>query len=293
MGRCNSQRAPGLAQVRPDQINQHAKAGTKARPPAASFWFLAEFVIMNKKLSERINEGRAFAERAQALLSATADVGRKRVEEAGRGLAAALERGRQVCGTVRSKMVESANSRRGSAVKTLISLLVVVSGGLTSACSATNDVPEAPGGIVIARSGHQSASRSLPGVVTTTLSENVLLQLAVKGVDTNSLNASSNGNSLELGQQPASTNSVLAKERTPFGPLDITAITRVNQRREYFSDHDKYGGILYRAYRADNPLELLNPFVPREYGRRDTAELLRDPNTGVPSGFSLFSIRFK
>jgi len=95
------------------------------------------------------------------------------------------------------------------------------------------------------------------------------------------------------GQHPASTNGVPAEERTALEPVDVAAITRVNQNQEYFSDQDKYGGILYKAYRADNPLQLINPFAPGEYGQSEAAELQRDRTTGVPSGLSVFSIRFK
>ncbi|HTL57126.1 MAG TPA: hypothetical protein VL361_15700 [Candidatus Limnocylindrales bacterium] len=182
---------------------------------------------------------------------------------------------------------------RGSVVKTLISLLVVVSGGLTSACSATNDALAAPGGTVIARSGHQSASQSRPGVVTTPIRDNVLLELWAKGMDTNCLNTSGNEKLSTPGPQPTPTNSVPPEERTALGPVDMTAIPRVNQRRENFADQHKYGGILYTAYNADNPLQLINPFAPREYGQREAPELPRDLSAGVPSGFSLFAIRFK
>ena len=178
-------------------------------------------------------------------------------------------------------------------MKTLVSLLVVLSCGLRPAFGATNDACGTPGGTVIAPSGHTSASQSPPGGVTTTIPEYVLLQPAVKGRDTNSLNASSNGKLSTPGQQPAPTNSVPPEERTALGPVDVAAVTQVNQRREYFSDEDKYGGILYRAYRADNPLQLINPFAPREYSQSEAVELPRDPITGVPSGVSVFSIRFK
>jgi hypothetical protein len=176
---------------------------------------------------------------------------------------------------------------------TLVSLLVVLSCGLRPAFGATNDAHGTPRGTVIAPSGHKSASQSPPGGVTTTIRENVLFQHAVKGMDTNSLNASSNGELSTPGQQPAPTNSVPPEERTALGPVDMAAFTRVNRRREYFSDQDKYGGILYRAYTADNSLQLINPFASREYGQSEAAEIPRDPIRSVPSGFTVFSIRFK
>jgi len=121
-------------------------------------------------------------------------------------------------------------------MKTLISLLVVLSCGLRPAFGATNDARGTSGGTVIALSGRKSASQSPPGGVTTTIRENVLFQPAIKGIDTNSLNASSNGKLLAAGQQPALTNSVPPEERTASGPVDVAAVTRVNRRREYFSD---------------------------------------------------------
>jgi hypothetical protein len=182
---------------------------------------------------------------------------------------------------------------RGSAMKTLVSLLVVLGCGLGPAFGATNDVHGTPGGTVIALSGHKSASQSAPGGVTTTIREYVLSQHAVKGLATNSLNASSNGKLLAIGQQQALTNSVSPVERTALGPVDLATVTRVNQRNDYFSDQDRYGGILYKAYTADNPFQLINPLAPREYGQSEAAELPRDRITGVPGGFPVFSIRFK
>jgi hypothetical protein len=251
---------------------------------------------MDKQLSAKsanTNEGRPFAEDAQAWLTATAEVGGKRVEEARKRLAAAAERGREVCATVRSKVVASAKATRGSAMKTLVSLLVVLSCGLRPALGATCDAHGTPTVTVTAPSGHKSASQSPSGSVTTTIPENVLFQHAARGMDTNSLNASSIGKLSTPGQQPAPTDSVPPEDRTAFGPADVTAVTQVNRRREYFSDQDKYGGILYRAYTADNPLQLINPFAPQQYGQSEAADLPRDRLTGVPSGLSLFSIRFK
>jgi hypothetical protein len=94
-------------------------------------------------------------------------------------------------------------------------------------------------------------------------------------------------------QLPAPTNSVSPVIQTTLGLVDVTAFTGINQRRECFSDQDKYGGILYKAYIADNPLQLINPLAPREYGQSEVAELPRDRITGIPSGLSVFSIRFK
>ena len=248
---------------------------------------------MHQQLSAKTIEGRAFAEDAQALLNATAEAGGKRVGEARRRLGAAPACGREVCGTARSKMIASAKPTRGSAMKILLSLLVVLSWGLRQSVGATNEACGTPGGTAIALPGHISASQSRSDGVTTTIRENVLFQHALKGMDTNSLNASSNGKLWALGQQPASTNSVLPTERTALGLVDVAAVPRISRRRESFSEQDKYGGILYKGFRAEHPLQLLNPFAPPEYGQRGAAEPPRDRPTDVPSGLTVFSIRFK
>ena len=190
---------------------------------------------------------------------------------------------------------EDAHERgaRAAAVRTLLSLLVVLSCEVRQSFGATNEPCGTPGGTVIAVSAYRQACQSRSDGVTTTIRENLLFQHALKEMDTNSLNASSNGKVLALGQQPASTNSVLPAVRTALGLVDVAAVPRISRRRESFSDQDKYGGILNRAYRADHPLQLVNPFAPREYGQREAAEPPRDRLTDVPSGLTVFSIRFK
>ena len=174
-------------------------------------------------------------------------------------------------------------------MKTLVSLLVVLSCGLRPALGATNDAYGTSGETVIALSGHRSASRAQAGGVTTTMRENVLFPHVFKGMDTNNLNATL----LALEKQPVRTNSMPPVGCTALGLVDVAAIPRINRRRESFSDQDKYGGILYKAYRADHPLQLVNPLAPREYGQSETAERPRDRLADVPSGLSVFSIRFK
>ena len=52
----------------------------------------------------------SLAEDARALMSATADVAGEKVSEARKRLAAALERGKEICGSVREKAVEGAKA---------------------------------------------------------------------------------------------------------------------------------------------------------------------------------------
>ena len=52
-----------------------------------------------------------------------------------------------------------------------------------------------------------------------------------------------------------------------------------------------YSGILLEALRANNPLQLLNPFAPPEYGSPED-NLVRDPIRNRPIGLKLFAIAF-
>ena len=65
---------------------------------------------MDTRIQANTNETGTLAEDARALLTATADVGGQKVEEARRRLSAALERGREICGRVREKVVEGAKA---------------------------------------------------------------------------------------------------------------------------------------------------------------------------------------
>lgn len=52
-----------------------------------------------------------------------------------------------------------------------------------------------------------------------------------------------------------------------------------------------YSGIAVSIWKADNPLQLLNPFAPARYGSwEDNA--LRDLKTGRVEGWKLFALRF-
>jgi len=245
---------------------------------------------MYQQLSADLISGRVSAENVEVWLTSLANGGGKGVE-ARKLLAASLERRQEVCGALRSNVVASAKAMHASALKALVSLLLVLSCGPRPAFGATNDALWTPGGIGIALSGHKSAS-SPPTGVTTTIHENVF-QDALKGMDTNCLNASRNGKLLAPGPQSVPTNSQSPIVRTTLEPVDLAVDTRINQLPRSFSVQDKYGGILYKAYRADNPLQLINPFAPREYGQSEAAEIPRGPITGAPRGWSVFSIQFK
>ena len=61
---------------------------------------------MDKQTQPTSNDLGTLAEDARALMAATADVAGEKVGEARKRLAAALERGKEICGRVREKAVE-------------------------------------------------------------------------------------------------------------------------------------------------------------------------------------------
>ena len=52
-----------------------------------------------------------------------------------------------------------------------------------------------------------------------------------------------------------------------------------------------YSGIVVQAIKADNPLQLLNPAAPEEYGNGE-ASVMREPKTGRVNGLRILAIEF-
>jgi ElaB/YqjD/DUF883 family membrane-anchored ribosome-binding protein len=65
---------------------------------------------MNKQTQATSDDMGTLADDARALMAATADVAGEKVGEARKGLAAALERGKEIYGRVREKAVEGAKA---------------------------------------------------------------------------------------------------------------------------------------------------------------------------------------
>jgi ElaB/YqjD/DUF883 family membrane-anchored ribosome-binding protein len=65
---------------------------------------------MSKETQAISNDMGQLAEDARALMAATADVAGEKVSEARKRLAAALERGKEICNQVREKAVEGAKA---------------------------------------------------------------------------------------------------------------------------------------------------------------------------------------
>jgi hypothetical protein len=60
---------------------------------------------------------------------------------------------------------------------------------------------------------------------------------------------------------------------------------------EIIGDRFIYTGIVVQVAKTKNPLQLINPWAPKEYGTGD-CNLDRDIITGKPTGFKVFSIKF-
>lgn len=65
---------------------------------------------MSREIQANRNETGTIEEDARALLTATAEVAGERVAEARQRLAAALERGKEICGRAREKVVAGAKA---------------------------------------------------------------------------------------------------------------------------------------------------------------------------------------
>jgi hypothetical protein len=66
---------------------------------------------------------------------------------------------------------------------------------------------------------------------------------------------------------------------------------RTEKPNEIKLDGVSYSGILVQLTKTDNPLQLINPAAPAEYGSPED-NVVRDPITGRVSGLKLFSISF-
>jgi hypothetical protein len=74
-------------------------------------------------------------------------------------------------------------------------------------------------------------------------------------------------------------------------PLQGSAAKKLNPDQSLRLARSKYGGIALQLRHAENPLQLINPFAPAEYGEPE-ADLPHDPATGRRTGLVLFSVRF-
>jgi len=94
-------------------------------------------------------------------------------------------------------------------------------------------------------------------------------------------------------------------QSTPTDPMDAHITGRFDQRppdrhllvekvqkpNEVAGEKAIYSGIGVQLAKTDNPLQLINPVAPAEYGSSED-NVVRDPVSGKVSGLKLFAIRF-
>jgi hypothetical protein len=78
---------------------------------------------------------------------------------------------------------------------------------------------------------------------------------------------------------------------TVLPPFRATVVMQNGKMNEVIGSRFIYTGIAVQMVKAQNPLQLVNPMAPAEYGTGD-CNMDRDIITGKPTGFKIFSIKF-
>lgn len=108
------------------------------------------------------------------------------------------------------------------------------------------------------------------------------------------LGASAQTNSAKA--KPALTNSVeISTPAITEGSVSMKAVQALEQHKpvppkpnEIKTENGVYSGVLPQLVKTDNPLQLVNPAAPKEYGdAKDNT--VHDPRTGEAQGIKLFS----
>lgn len=68
-------------------------------------------------------------------------------------------------------------------------------------------------------------------------------------------------------------------------------VVKMESPKQLLGKKFKYDGALIKLTKADNPLQMINPFAPARYGS-GFDNLARDPIDGKGTGISLVSIKF-
>ena len=74
-------------------------------------------------------------------------------------------------------------------------------------------------------------------------------------------------------------------------PFETDPLVRQEKPNEWTTVHLTYSGVFVEVIKMKNPLELINPAAPPEYGWAEN-NVLRDPFDGHVSGLKIFSIEF-
>ena len=95
-------------------------------------------------------------------------------------------------------------------------------------------------------------------------------------------------NKVDIRQAPATLNEapiISAEKVARYVRFQTGVVSRA------FGINVSYGGVVPMLYRADNPLQLINPFAPARYGNGfDNASI--NPITGRIEGVNIFAIKF-
>lgn len=90
--------------------------------------------------------------------------------------------------------------------------------------------------------------------------------------------------------EPARTDNAL--ETTGAQPAKLPpAFSQGVKPNEIKKANVTYSGVAVQVVKTRNPLQLINPAAPARYGSAED-NTLRDPVTGLASGWKIFSIRF-
>lgn len=68
-------------------------------------------------------------------------------------------------------------------------------------------------------------------------------------------------------------------------------VVKLETPKQMIGKKFKYDGALIKLTKADNPLQMINPFAPARYGS-SFDNLVRDPIDGKGTGISLVSVKF-
>jgi hypothetical protein len=91
--------------------------------------------------------------------------------------------------------------------------------------------------------------------------------------------------------QTESTTPVLESQLTQHISGEISRFSIEAKANEIVSGQLTYSGIAVELLNTRNPLQLINPAAPAEYGSPED-NVLRDPIGGRASGWKIFSIEF-
>src|ERR1017187_7252954 len=96
---------------------------------------------------------------------------------------------------------------------------------------------------------------------------------------------------LAANAQPAETESLLEYRLAAGLTRSSAALSKGARPNEIVKGKITYSGIAVQLLTTDNPLQLVNPAAPANYGSAED-NVLRDSTHGWASGLKLFSIRF-